>query len=266
MVLRTRKRQSTIRGPDPTKRRRVDSAVEEVLSRLKNFHSNKYLTSGTVLTLGSGDTGQLGLGPDTTERTKPARFSSTSLKSAGLTDETAENFVQVEAGGMHTVCLDNKGRVFTFGCNDEGALGRPSTDIPPEEGEEGGPIEESRPGIVTFPENVKIIMISAGDSHSAALDSSGRVWLWGTFRGANGAIGLTKESEISRAPVLLSSFTDRVVVKIASGQDHLVCLTDDGLLFTMGCGEQGQLGRIAERFAKDGGRNGIESAPGVSVV
>lgn len=99
--------------------------------------------------------------------------------------------------------------------------------------------------------------ISAGDSHSAALDSTGRVWLWGTFRGANGAIGLTKDGEISRAPVLLSSFTDRVVMKIASGQDHLVCLTDEGLLFTMGCGEQGQLGRIAERFAKDGGRNGI---------
>ncbi|VUZ50366.1 unnamed protein product [Hymenolepis diminuta] len=258
MVLRTRKRQSTIRGPDPTKRRRVDSSVEELLTQLKILHSKKYSIPGIVLTFGSGDTGQLGLGPDTTERTKPARFNPKSLKSAGLTDETAENFVQVEAGGMHTLCLDNKGRVFSFGCNDEGALGRPSTDTPPEEGEIGGPVEESRPGIVTFPEDVTITMISAGDSHSAALDSTGRVWLWGTFRGANGAIGLTKDGEISRAPVLLSSFTDRVVMKIASGQDHLVCLTDEGLLFTMGCGEQGQLGRIAERFAKDGGRNGID--------
>ncbi|KAM3185568.1 hypothetical protein ACTXT7_006078 [Hymenolepis weldensis] len=235
-----------------------DSSVEELLTQLKNLHSKKYTIPGIVLTFGSGDTGQLGLGPDTTERTKPARFNPKSLKSAGLTDETAENFVQVEAGGMHTLCLDNRGRVFSFGCNDEGALGRPSTDTPPEEGEIGGPVEESRPGIVTFPEDVTITMISAGDSHSAALDSTGRVWLWGTFRGANGAIGLTKDGEISRAPVLLSSFTDRVVMKIASGQDHLVCLTDEGLLFTMGCGEQGQLGRIAERFAKDGGRNGID--------
>lgn len=61
---------------------------------------------------------------------------------------------------MHTLCLDNKGRVFSFGCNDEGALGRPSTDTPPEEGEIGGPVEESRPGIVTFPEDVTITMVS----------------------------------------------------------------------------------------------------------
>lgn len=91
------------------------------------------------------------------------------------------------------------------------------------------------------------------------MDSEGRVWLWGTFRGASGAIGLTKADEISRSPILVSSLADSStkVIKIASGQDHLVCLTDDGRLLTMGCGEQGQLGRIAERFAKDGGRNGM---------
>lgn len=84
------------------------------------------------------------------------------------------------------------------------------------------------------------------------------MWLWGTFRGASGAIGLTKEGEICREPVLLSCLAgSTVVVKIASGQDHLVCLTDDGRLLTMGCGEQGQLGRIAERFSKNGGRNGF---------
>ncbi|KAM7532537.1 hypothetical protein Aperf_G00000130164 [Anoplocephala perfoliata] len=235
----------------------VDTFVEELLVQLKELHSKKFIDRGIVLTFGSGETGQLGLGPDITERTKPSRFNPKSLTFAGLTDESAENFVQVVAGGMHTVCLDAEGRVFTFGCNDEGALGRPSTDIPPVEGKTDGPVEESRPGIVTFPEDVKITMVSAGDSHSAALDTSGRVWLWGSFRGANGAIGLTKEGEISRSPILLYTFTDRVVIKIASGQDHLVFLTDEGLLFTMGCGEQGQLGRIAERFAKDGGRNGI---------
>lgn len=79
--------------------------------------------------------------------------------------------------------------------------------------------------------------------------------MWGTFRGASGAIGLTKEGEIRRSPIHLASLTD-FVVKIVSGQDHLVCLTSEGRLLTMGCGEQGQLGRIAERFSKDGGRNG----------
>ena len=67
---------------------------------------------GHVLTLGQGDTGQLGLGEDVMEKSRP-----------GLVKEV-ENAVEVVAGGMHTVVLDNKGDVWTFGCNDEGSLGR----------------------------------------------------------------------------------------------------------------------------------------------
>lgn len=32
--------------------------------------------------------------------------------------------VDVRAGGMHTVAITEDGKVFTWGCNDEGALGR----------------------------------------------------------------------------------------------------------------------------------------------
>ena len=35
--------------------------------------------------------------------------------------------VAVRAGGMHTVALTDSGRVYTWGCNDEGALGRKAT-------------------------------------------------------------------------------------------------------------------------------------------
>lgn len=34
-------------------------------------------------------------------------------------------------------------------------------------------------------------------------------------------------------------------------------LTADGDLFTLGCGEQGQLGRVPELFANRGGRQGL---------
>ena len=56
-------------------------------------------TPGTVLTLGEGDTGQLGQGPDTMERMRPGVVT--------LPDPVN----QVVAGGMHTVCLTNKGEV-----------------------------------------------------------------------------------------------------------------------------------------------------------
>lgn len=64
----------------------------------------------------------------------------------------------------------------SWGCNDEGALGRDTS------------IEDSetRPEIVVIPENdVEIYSISAGGSHSAVLFSNGNVYSWGTFRVSN---------------------------------------------------------------------------------
>jgi len=52
-----------------------------------------------VVTLGIGDTGQLGLGPDT-------------MATATATPvPLLRNVVQVAVGGMHTVCLDADGKV-----------------------------------------------------------------------------------------------------------------------------------------------------------
>lgn len=60
--------------------------------------------------------------------------------------------------------------MYTFGCNDEGALGRDTT-------EEGS---EMVPGKVTLGE--KVVQVSAGDSHTAALTEDGSVYIWGSFR------------------------------------------------------------------------------------
>lgn len=47
------------------------------------------------------------------------------------------------------------------------------------------------------------------------------------------------------------------VVKIASGNDHLVLLSESGRVYTCGRGEQGQLGRVAARTASRNTRQGI---------
>ena len=83
---------------------------------------------GQLLTVGQGDTGQLGLGEDVMEKMRPAPV-----------PEITEA-VDAVAGGMHTAVLDRffvenrktfallivyrEGAVWTFGCNDEGSLGR----------------------------------------------------------------------------------------------------------------------------------------------
>ncbi|XP_021055462.1 regulator of chromosome condensation isoform X1 [Mus pahari] len=194
-------------------------------------HRSHNTEPGLVLTLGQGDVGQLGLGESVLERKKPALV------------PLLQDVVQAEAGGMHTVCLSQSGQVYSFGCNDEGALGR-DTSV------EGS---EMVPGKVELQE--KVVQVSAGDSHTAALTEDGRVFLWGSFRDNNGVIGLLEPMKKSVVPVQVQ--LDAPVVKVASGNDHLVMLTDDGDLYTLGCGEQGQLGRVPELFANRGGRQGL---------
>lgn len=55
--------------------------------------------NGVVLTCGMGDVGQLGLGEDVEEKTRP-----------GLVPDL-ENIVAVAAGGLHSVVLDKDGKV-----------------------------------------------------------------------------------------------------------------------------------------------------------
>lgn len=47
------------------------------------------------------------------------------------------------------------------------------------------------------------------------------------------------------------------IAKIASGADHLVLLSENGRIYTCGCGEQGQLGRVAARTASRNTRQGM---------
>lgn len=58
--------------------------------------------AGMVLSMGQGDVGQLGLGPDVLEKSRPA-----------LVDQV-KDVVDVVAGGMHTVCLTSKGWFHLF--------------------------------------------------------------------------------------------------------------------------------------------------------
>lgn len=49
---------------------------------------------------------------------------------------------------------------------------------------------------------------------------------------------------------------DHKCVSIASGADHLVILTERGHIYTIGCAEQGQLGRVSSRSAGGESRRG----------
>lgn len=70
---------------------------------------------------------------------------------------------------------------------------------------------------------------------------------------ANGPFGLTSKG-MEKLPHRLP--LQKTVVQISSGNDHVCMLTENGEIYSVGCGEQGQLGRIAEIFSLRGGRKG----------
>lgn len=139
-----------------------DSQPAAKKSRVNSvLHSIPKLTqkSGNLLVCGQNDVGQLGLNPDEVmEKTRPAQV------------PEVTNIVDVKAGGMHSLALTKAGEIWSFGCNDEGALGRNTE----EEGSETKPKKIELPG--------KVVKISAGDSHSACLLEDGRAFAWGSFR------------------------------------------------------------------------------------
>lgn len=184
---------------------------------------------GTLLCCGKNDVGQLGLGEDVAEKERPFPV------------PDCPQVVDIAAGGMHSLYLDAAGAVYSFGCNDEGALGRDTS-------ADGSEYEVVR---VELP--LPVVRISTGDSHSACLLEDGRVLAWGAFRDSHGSMGLTLEGN-KRFPVEVVPY--QRFVQISSGADHLVMLGVDGKVFTVGCGEQGQLGRVTARSSGGESRRG----------
>lgn len=186
---------------------------------------------GNVLSCGQNEVGQLGFDDDVPEKTRPALVVS-------AVDGKA---VDISAGGMHSLYLTADGEVWSFGCNDEGALGRDTS----EEGSEYTRKKVDIPG--------KCIRVTAGDSHSAFLLEDGRVFACGSFRDSHGTMGLNIKGK-QQFPVEVVPGEEFVDIK--SGADHLVMLSNKGKVFTVGCAEQGQLGRISTRSSSGETRRG----------
>jgi alpha-tubulin suppressor-like RCC1 family protein len=68
--------------------------------------------------------------------------------------------------------------VYSFGCNDEGALGRVTTD----DEDVNDDNQSSVPGLVLHTWQGLVVQVSAGDSHAAVLTDQSKVFIWGCFR------------------------------------------------------------------------------------
>jgi regulator of chromosome condensation len=105
----------------------------------------------------------------------------------------------VTAGGMHTLCISSSGCLFSWGVNDEAALGRPAGGEAWSRANYKGPVQPSdTPGLVKMPKDAtKCCLLSAGDSHSAVATETGHVYVWGTFRDDAGVMGFSSHERFA---------------------------------------------------------------------
>lgn len=175
-----------------------------------------------VFVFGSNAISQLGLGEDASSTHVPTELSFFSGKSS----------TKVRCGSLHTLLLSD-GTLYSWGCNDEGALGRDG--------------DESVPARVHLGGNV--VDMGCGASISAALTDRGEVYVWGTFRSSSGAFGLTPTHKMSFSPVKLSL---KNIVSISVGQNFVSALDFRRNILTFGSNEFGELGRKTSERNKVG--------------
>lgn len=202
---------------------------------------------GALAVLGMGDMGQLGLGEDVLEAPVPRALPALRVVRA------------VACGGMHTVCLAG-GALWSWGVNDEGALGRlaktQNAQLQAAQGSSApGGVPEDVPGVVELPAGHTPAAISAGDSHAVCISRQGAAFQWGTFRNAGGAFGMgvgpgkvVKLPEKAFPPASGAGAGERAV-GVASGCDHVLLRTAGGRVYSWGCAERGRLGRVPEAEA-----------------
>ena len=187
-LVAPQKRAAVRRPPEQVSKRikgsGLENQVKKPASRLKlSRPSNVKLQ---IFAAGTGSAGELGLGPNTVEVTRP-------VPNAGLSPESV-GVVSVSVGAMHAAALTHDGKILTWGGNDDGALGRDTEwnvkmqyiDDPDEDLEEPelNP-RESTPTTIPadrFPPGTNFVQVTAGDSATFALSEDGIVYGWGTFR------------------------------------------------------------------------------------
>ena len=216
------------------------------------YHSLALGSDGNVYAWGYNSEGQLGDGT-TSDRNAPVRVKTPDRKT--YPDLPADfTYLQVSAGGSHSLAVGSDGNVYAWGYNYYGQLGDGTTG-----GNRYTPVRVKTPDRNTYPDlpaDFTYLQVSAGSIHSLALGSDGNAWAWGN--NSNGRLGNNSYSE-SSVPVRVrnpASPTDTSkglqAAQVSGGGAHSLAVGSDGNAYAWGWNGFGQLG--------DGSRNS-KSAP-----
>jgi alpha-tubulin suppressor-like RCC1 family protein len=204
-------------------------AEERIISVVLGYsHSAAISSTGRVFTWGDNSSNKLGYETGTYQ-----------VEPLDITEEFSleaeEKIISVALGYFHSAALSSTGRLFTWGSNASGQLGNPMY------------ITKSKPAVINSyfdltPEE-KIISVSLGTRHSAAITSIGRMFTWGD--NTYGKLG-DGTATIKNIPTDITAGFNlsegEKIVSTSLGASHSAAITSLRRIFTWGSNSEGRLG------------------------
>lgn len=172
---------------------------------------------------GNGETGT-GAGPSLNAPTK--------VTTSGALD--GKVVIDVAAGAEHTMALTTDGKVYCWGYNGFGQLGRGNFSSSPV------PVLVNTSGAMS---GKRVVAIGAGDYHSFAITEDHQLFAWGRNEKGELGNGLTGGNFSSPTPVVMSGvLSGKIVMAVTGGDFYSLARTSDGGLYSWGDNTDGQLG------------------------
>jgi len=216
------------------------AAVQDYMDHVAALQARYLRTYGEVMTFGSGDCGQLAHGVEE-DRDLMVRYPRI-VRS--LRDKRV---AMIACGGLHNAVVTEDGQVYTWGCADDGSLGRSG--------------DENVPSLVPGLEAETAVGVACGDTQTLVCTVQGKVFGWGCFRDKEGkkffnpdygTVGAALEKDVKKQQdkaLLVQGFAGAAdpgnagVVELACGSSTCLARCADGSAYSWGLGELGELGR-----------------------
>jgi alpha-tubulin suppressor-like RCC1 family protein len=134
----------------------------------------------------------------------------------------------VTAGSSHSLAMGSDGKLYAWGYNSNGQLG------------DGSITNRTSPVVVSLPAGVSATAVAAGDGHSLAMGSDGKLYAWGY--NFSGQLGDGSIYTIRTSPVVVSLPAGVSATAAAAGLNHSLAMGSDGKLYAWGSNLNGGLG------------------------
>lgn len=201
------------------------------------------IVNGKVYAWGRNNLGQIGMGKTTT-LAKNTDHPITPY----LVTQVPSDVVSVSFNQNHSSVLTKDGKVYTWGSDSNGELGRGDT----EREICTGKVANCRLNIGEVEGLSDVVAISSGYAHRLALTKAGEVWAFGS--NSQGQLGLDVSVTNSSTPVKVKFDNANIgkVIQVIASSDSSYVLDDKGQVWAWGSNEYGNLGneKICDEYDK----------------